>query len=288
MDNKKICIHNYLQKCETGSMPPGLLDFLRGTIALFKYSKLYGYNLYINKDIHPVFKYFEDCEYYIHDGHNNIGKTYELLSQANANYVDHILEKLFQNGTTFYVITNCFIENYKKSITNEIDDDVRAFIQKLLYPTSVLTNKLDRVYEHLNIKSDEIYRCIHIRFGDKFLHSNDINYNILYSLNEAIQNIINENINVKLILVTDSSTMAKEIIKNNKLLYWDNKKIHLGFLLDYNEDAILDTLTDIFILSKSKKIYTINVNNQYFTTFSPLISKLYNIENVIYQLMVPH
>ena len=92
MNNTKICIHNYLQKCETDTTPPGLLDFLRGTIGLLKYSKIYGYNLYINKDAHPVFKYFEDCEYYVHDGCNNIHKTYELLSQANPGFIDYILK----------------------------------------------------------------------------------------------------------------------------------------------------------------------------------------------------
>ena len=77
--NNKICIHNYLNKCETGSLPPGLTDFLRGTIALYEFSKKYNYKLYINKNTNPVFKYFEDCEYYINDT-DSIQGTFELLS----------------------------------------------------------------------------------------------------------------------------------------------------------------------------------------------------------------
>ena len=284
MNNTKICIHNYLQKCETDTTPPGLLDFLRGTIGLLKYSKIYGYNLYINKDAHPVFKYFEDCEYYVHDGCNNINKTYELLSQANPGFIDYILNKLFQNETNFYIVTNCFIEN--KIISNEIDNEVREFIQKILTPSSVLKNNLNNVYNGLCISSNENYNCIHIRFGDKFLNSNDIDMTIIYSIYTTIQNIICENNGTKLVLIADSNNMAKEIIKQNPgLLYWDNQKIHFGCLYNYTEEAVLDTLTDIFILSKSRKIYTINISENYFTTFSPLISKLYNIENVIYQLL---
>jgi len=283
MNNTKICIHNYLQKCETDTTPPGLLDFLRGTIGLLKYSKIYGYNLYINKDAHPVFKYFEDCEYYVHDGSNNIHKTYELLSQANPGFIDYILNKLFQNETNFYIMTNCFIEN--KFISNEIDNEVKEFIQKILSPSNVLKNNLNNVYNGLCISSNENYNCIHIRFGDKFLNSNDIDMTIIYSIYTTIQNIICENNGTKLVLIADSNNMAKEIIKQNpELLYWDNQKIHFGCLYNYTEEAILDTLTDIFILSKSRKIYTINICENYFTTFSPLISKLYNIENVFYQI----
>jgi hypothetical protein len=280
MNNTKICIHNYLQKCETGSTPPGLLDFLRGTIALFKYSKIYGYKLYINMDSHPVFKYFEDCEYYLHDGFNNTHQTYELLSQSNARFVDHILHKLFQNGYKFYIITNCFIEN--EIISNDIDDEVREFIQKILTPSSILKYNLNNVYDSLCISHNENYNCIHIRFGDEFLNSNNIDMNIIYSIYTTIQNIIRENNGTKLLLISDSTNMAKEIIKQNPmLLYWDNKKVHFGYLINYTEEAVLDTLTDIFILSKSKRIYTINISDNYFTTFSPLISKLYNIENII-------
>jgi hypothetical protein len=42
-NDNKICIHNYLKECETiGSPGPGLTDFLRGTISLYEYSKLYN------------------------------------------------------------------------------------------------------------------------------------------------------------------------------------------------------------------------------------------------------
>jgi hypothetical protein len=267
-------------------MPPGLLDFLRGTIALFKYSRVYGYHLYINKDAHPLFKYFEDCEYYIHDGNTNIHKTYELLSQASASFVDHILEKLFQHGSDFYVITNCFIQNKNNTITNDIDNQTREFIKKILTPNQVLRNKLNEVYRYLSIYQNEIYYCIHIRFGDAFLHTNNTDLSIVYAINSTIQSIIEQHKNTKIILVTDSSNMTKEIMKiNPTLLYWDNKKIHLGSLINYNEEAIVDTLTDIFILSGSKKIHTININNSFVTTFSPLISNIYGIENTVYQLV---
>lgn len=284
----KICIHNYLKICQgTGIMPPGIVDFLKGTVALLKYSKKYGYKFYINKDIHPIFKYFEDCEYYIHNGNESNDKTYELLCQPGSTYTDYILETLFKNGYPFYVLTNCFIENENKSITCTINDDERLFIQKLLNPSSILKNKLNQIYNYFSISNEDIYYCIHIRFGDNFLMSNDFDISIIHSISHTIQNIINECYGIKLILVSDATNMSKELVNiHNQLLYWDNQKIHTGCLNgDINETALLDTLTDLLILSRSKKIYTININSQYLTTFSPFISKIYNIDNIVYQLV---
>ena len=114
-----------------------------------------------------------------------------------------------------------------------------------------------------------------------------IDYNILTGITDTINNIVLQS-NMPVILISDSSEMSKMIkIINKKIHYWDSKKIHLGSLfLNYNEDmedAILDTLCDILLLSKSKKIYTINCDPIFRTTFSPLISKIYGISNIFYQ-----
>jgi hypothetical protein len=278
-NNNKICIHNYLKKCETGSLPPGLTDFLRGTIALYDFSKKYNYKLYINKTSNPVFKYFENCEYYINDT-DSIKGTFELLSQAKIEFTTHILEKLFQNGFDFSVITNCLL---KDIFVEGIDDDCREFIVKILQPTKIINDKLEYVFNILKINGD--YNAIHIRFGDIFLCQNELDYNILNKIDNIIKSII-EKSDKPVILVTDSGLMSKELLKiNNEIRYWDNKKIHIGFLFNYDEEAIVDTLVDFFILSKSKTIHTININSVYFTTFSPLIAKIYNITNIRYQLI---
>lgn len=276
-NNRKVCVHNFLNKCQT-SMPPGLTDFLRGTIALYEYSKKYNYKFYINRSIHPIFKYFENCEYYIQD-YNNDDKTFELLSQANPNYINHILEKLFQNGSNFYVITNCLLNNM---FDEPISDDCKDFLHKILKPTKFIEDKLNSIIESFNVNRE--YNAIHIRFGDDFLCNSIVNYEIINSIDSSIKNVI-ETSDKRIVLITDSQLMAHELIKrNNKLIYWDNKKIHLGFLVNYDEEAIIDTLIDFHILSQSKLIYTYNISTQYQTTFSPLIAKIFNITNIRFQL----
>ena len=278
-NNNKICIHNYLKKCETGSLPPGLTDFLRGTIALYDFSKKYNYKLYINKTSNPVFKYFENCEYYINDT-DSIKGTFELLSQAKIDFTTHILEKLFQNGFNFSVITNCLL---KDIFVEEIDDDCREFILKILQPTKIINDKIEQIFNELQVF--EHYNAIHIRFGDTFLCDHKLDYDVLNKIDSTIKSII-EKSDKPVVLISDSESMSKELVKNNhNLHYWDNRKIHIGYLFNYNEEAIVDTLVDFFILSKSKTIHTININSVYFTTFSPLIAKIYNITNIRYQLI---
>lgn len=274
---EKICVHNFLIKCETGSLPPGIMDFLRGTIALFYYSKKYGYKLYINKGIHPVFKYFENCEYYIDTYKSD--NTFELLSQASPTFVDHILERLFQTESNFCVLTNCLIES-KISLT----DECKEFLIKILTPTKTIKDKVDSVYKILNI-SERNYYAVHIRFGDEFLHEHSpINENVINVIDDAI----NKNVptDKPIVLVADSASMANELIQTNRrMVYWNNKKIHTGYLVDYDEKALTDTLVDISILSKSCKIFTFNVNTKFFTTFSPLIAKIYDIENLLFRFI---
>jgi hypothetical protein len=174
-------------------MPPGLVDFLRGTVALYNYSKLYNYTLLINRNIHPVFKYFKDCHYYYKDNKDNKDKTFELLSQASPEFIDHIIERLFQNGNNIYIITNCLLEN--KHILTE---DCKNFLKTLLIPSDILTKRLYNVYVgfgligiggilDISIPNIHEYYCIHIRFGDVFINSED-SENSEESENKGINN----------------------------------------------------------------------------------------------------
>ena len=69
---------------------------------------------------------------------------------------------------------------------------------------------------------------------------------------------------------------AKEIANKLKetipeLFYWDNTKIHLGDLINI-ENNLLDTITDFFIISKSSEI----ISNG--SGFSMVNSEIYNIK----------
>ena len=58
IEEEKKCIHKYLNVCKTNPQPPGLADFLRGTIALYNFSKIYNYKLLIDCN-HPLFNFLK-------------------------------------------------------------------------------------------------------------------------------------------------------------------------------------------------------------------------------------
>ena len=88
---------------------------------------------------------------------------------------------------------------------------------------------------------------------------------------------------MKFILLSDYSWIANKLKENIKEIhYWDNKKTHMGELFNIESTAIIDTLTDFFILSKSSKIFTNLINDGSISGFSRIVSIIYKIEYVLF------
>ena len=130
---------------------------------------------------------------------------------------------------------------------------------------------------------------MHVRTGDKSIHTQTTNNDLLNELNLKIQNIINEftSKNVDVLLICDSNEYALELCKkNNKIKYYETKKIHLGdrFLNKKNDDeylkeqnnAIKDTLIDFFLLAGSQTIISLPGSG-----FSTIISLIFDIPYIM-------
>ena len=101
-----LIIHRYLTKTITNPQPPGFADFLRGTIALYQYSKKYGYDLYIDAFVHPIFKYFNKNEHYLE--YDTGGHVNEFIPPYTYGMIDEQLNKMFMSGNSGIVLTNSF------------------------------------------------------------------------------------------------------------------------------------------------------------------------------------
>jgi hypothetical protein len=267
-----FCIHKYLLKCRTNELPPGFGDFLRGTVALYNLSIKYNYNLYIDTN-HPIYNYLNpNKKYILNIKSNNIE---ELLPPLSYNTIHNKLNNLFIENNNFSIITNSMytmingnLENYGK-----INNDCKLFLKEIITPSVEIINYMNNIF--LNIYKFDIfddYNIIHIRFGDNYLFNNILNedlYNMIYN---KINNIIGNN--EKFILITDSKIMGNKLKFNiPRILYWNNNKIHLGGL--QNTIGIKDTITDFFIMSKCKKIYSNN------SGFSLVVSEIFDIPYVV-------
>jgi hypothetical protein len=270
------CIHKYLTKCKSVSQPPGWGDFLRGTVALYNYAKLYNYTLFIDASSHPIFNFFVKNKYFINDSNNET--VHELLPPLSYNEIDLKLKDLFEKYQSFSIITNAFYSKVNNEMVNygEINDSCKIYLKELLQPCDLIINRLEYIYKNIyNIDQDTKYKVIHLRLGDDYIHNDIVDGYLLEYLSIKISNLINNNPETKFILLSDSSNMAIQIKqKCQQLLYWENKKIHIGDLKNHF-DGLLDTVIDFFIIAKANDIYVHN-----FSGFSHIASLIYNINYV--------
>ena len=266
-ESRPLCIHNYLTQSSVNKQPPGFADFLRGTIALYKYSKEYNYRLLLNR-CHPLFEYLDESKYLIHGTPTT---TIELIpGSTNLSYldIDARLGELFKNGVSFQVLTNSF---YTKTDTlynfGVITEDCREFLQDILKPNDSLKKEIFHAYKAMGLDLSRPYSAIHLRFGDAFLHQNVYSEEYLNHVNPIVKQLLAQ-AQGQLVLLTDSKVMGLMLKKlNPALLYWDNEKTHLGDIL--NTRGVSSALVDFFILSKADKIF----NNG--SGFSEVISVIY-------------
>ena len=274
--NEKYCVHKYLTPSES-LHPAGFADFLRGTIVLYNYSKIYNYKLYINNS-HPIFKYLKPNEKIIS---NNLN-TKEYVSPMNMNIIDSKVKKNFESGHSFSIMTNGFYKRVNGELTNygPIPYDCKLFLKDILSPSIHVENNINYVFDNFyNFNLNDSYKVIHLRIGDNFINSG-LNDNKLYThYYSHIYNLINRNKNIKYVLVTDANKMGNKLKENiPELYYWDNSKTHLGFLNNNEEKSIIDTLTDLFIISKCNEIIANVPLRPFVSGFSTVISEIYDIK----------
>jgi len=258
-NEKKICIHKYLKVCKTNPQPPGLGDFIRGSIALFNYCQKYNYRLLFDNE-HELFEVLEKNENIINN--NILTSTIELIPPIDYNEIDIKLENLFLENKNFCVLTNAFYkkENGEINYLSHVSDSCKSFIRNIFTPNEIIVNNIENVFKKLNIDLNKKYNILHLRFGDKYIHNNNEFDNNEYKyITEKIKNLLLENTDEQFILLSDSSKMAVELSLNNPaLFYFDNNKIHMGDLI-YGGDVknvVIDTMTDFFIMSKCNKIFS--------------------------------
>jgi hypothetical protein len=269
---EKRCIHKYLRESSTNDQPPGFADFLRGTIALYIFSKKYGYSLYIDGD-HPLFNCLKPNKNIVYNNHST---TEELLPPLSYDAIYSKLNDMFAKGTSFSVLTNSFYtlhEGRVAMVCGEISDDCAKYMKDILSPSTEVETKLNYVFSSVyKMDINDSFKVIHLRCGDRFIHNNIYDDTLYRQYYTYIHKLVNES-NERYVLMSDSSEMAKKLKADiPDLLYWDNTKIHLGDLINIETSTVLDTMADFFIISKCKEIITNG------SGFSYINSILYNIK----------
>jgi hypothetical protein len=273
------CIHSYLQVCSTNPQPPGIADFIRGTICLFQECQKYNYTFLLNNS-HPIYKFIQSSPIMTSEQHSSVyefipGSSFYLYNDIYTAVVD-----AFKTTKSFSCISNSFYTRINDDMHNwgPLSDRCKQFLKRVFIPTDDMLLHIQSVFDILKINTGLPYKVIHLRCGDDFIHQGLFDENKLIEFYDKIQYIVSDD--SQYILLTDScimGSMLKEKIPS--LFYYENNKIHLGDLrtptnkVDFNMiNGVRDTMTDFFILSKAEKIYSNG------SGFSLIHSLIYDIE----------
>jgi len=265
-----VCVHRYLTTCQTNPQPPGLADFLRGTIALYNLSQEHGYTLKINRD-HPIFRYLKDPFQETHA--DSFSKTLEFLPPMSYEEIHRQLNLLFSSKKSFQIMTNSFYTNKGRFNWGDITEDCRRYMKKLLTPSPLLIDHVHHAFSPF-LDLEKPFKAIHIRTNDYNIHHTQFDESTLDHFLSPIR-IQLESDSSTYVVFTDCSVLGNKLKDLNlqNLVYVDTKKVHLGDLIHQEERSILDTLGDFFMLSLAKEIYYIEESG-----FSKVISIVYQIQ----------
>lgn len=256
-------VHKYLTKCQLNPQPPGVADFIRGTLVLFQKARKYGYNLELDY-LHPILQLLKGANNTQYSGH-----TIELICPISFEQQDAILNRLFQSGQNFNVMTNILPRNF---YNEPVDTETKQYLRELLVPNDNIVTMAN----NLKTKMGRDYDVIHIRTGDYYM-LNNVSANNDFFYNKAIETI-NKLGNTRAILIVTDNFILKQRLREQfpNVFFTDTNPIHSGSL-SKNDDLsqrLVGTLLDFHIMSGAKTIYRISPEG---SGFGYICSVIYDI-----------
>ena len=262
-------IHRYLKITSSNKCPPGLADFLKGSLTLISLSEFYNYNFYFDSSSHPFF----DCLEYNKDYFLKIDTdipTYECIPPLENYVIYNTLISLFESHNNF-----CLITNYDNII--EIKDNHLEVLKKVLKPNKNLNNKINTILNK-TININFPYIICHFRLGDNFMGIDfKINLTLFENLLKCIYNVIKENNDIpreNIIIISDCYDFKMKL-KPYNISTIDSVPIHMGLNSNNDLEDIENTMIDFFLMTKTKIIYSFTEHDS--SGFSKIVNKLYNI-----------
>lgn len=286
-------IVNVYKQNYRGVKASGIGDFIRGSYCLAQICQILNLEFDINFKHHPLNICLANDDdnipmEYLENIKDNIPKNYNIslslfmLSQQNSYlpFINNLLNILL-NTSNYNGIVYVYCNSYPLFI---IDDITRLFIGNKLKYLSNIESKLNTIFITHKI-TEKIYNIIHIRSGDIFIDGVTQLHNYSAYLNSLIE-LIKSNINyiIPNILLCDSN-LIKQFLRDRigGIITLDTKTTHLGENTDSSQEAIIDTMTDFYICSKSVSILSISCYD-HGSGFTKWCAETYNIPYKILHL----
>lgn len=301
--NIRVIYNVYQPKYKDNINVTGFGDFIRGCYFLLQFCEKYDLQMkfiinhpialflqqYVHKNIassNTNIKFFVNNNWsgYFYDSQNYIhsipGKTEDILCSFMSYLVNDV--GVFGNGSVFvYSIGYPFV--------NEISEQHKKIMKQLLEPNDMMKNIVSSELSNLGLVSHQ-YITIHIRSGDTQLNGGgggsgggtgggggiDMSY-FEKIVNEIYAVLLKHPGPMNILLISDSVLLKQMLKKKYPMLKMLLRNItHLGEGAVLDRIKIQNTLSDFYLLSFSKAIYSFSCY-EHGTGFSQWCAYTYNI-----------
>jgi hypothetical protein len=274
----KKLVNTYQFTTKNGRNTPGFGDYMLSNFFLLQLCNVLGLEFDINFKNHPISKYmittnqedknvdysditYPDCAEHIYIINHGLTDFINLL-----NSIDSEIYYLFTNGWPILNIRKPGIE----------------IIKSKLICGDVLNSHLNRFMNVLGLKDRE-FITIHMRFSDDLFYKKQINRDTLNKFVNIIRIISKRNNSEKILILSNSNVVKFSLRKFNmsNICFKMGKTVHLGgdnigHKVAMDDDGVLDTLKDYFVMSKSKRIISVS-EYDWGSCFCNSCSKIYSI-----------
>jgi len=277
--NLKRIVNVYQLKYKNGAAQ-GLGDYIRGCFCLMQICAMLGLSFDMDLTNHPMSKYLipeAKSQYNInypdisrHENTNYVPINATTYSKNSINFFIEFVNKLngMEGAESFFTFCHSFP-------IFEVQDVGRKIILNKLLPNSFMQSRINERLSHLELVVKR-FAVIHIRSGDRYLLNNG-NLNslvvkkIVGTLSKNMKEgtkylILSDNNHIKLLL---KKVFPQVVIRLTKIA-------HLGESVNPEDEAVMETLMDFYLMSNAFQIISFSPYN-WGSGFSKWCSVLYKI-----------
>jgi len=248
----RIVIHKFSPNSKNETYAPGIADFFKGSIALYQYSKIYNFKLYLDFSEHPIYEFLEN---------NNVpsfpdAETLELYNTTPP-FLKAKMETALQESGVIKI--QCNLDYEMKP-----DDETIQFILNNFRPTKYINDKVVALKKSLELDGDDFW-TIHVRAGDTFMIQNsakefDRRFLIYFQEGHAknlikLLDYMRQYYDGKVFLISDNTVVRSFVSNKYKFQTTDFIPMHSGALAKENSSLRTEEmLIEWLVMCSSSKV----------------------------------
>ena len=232
--------HVYPVACTTYASPPGLGDYLRGSIALAHHARERGHALQLDFSSHPIGRFLR-----VPPPAPPVEAPFEEFFDVRATMVYDWLDELTP-GSPARLSTNLLPHD------SRIDDEICAIVRRQLDFEPAILEAAERLHRRI---ADDRFAVLHLRVADADFHGEQAASVPLF---HYVETRIVPTWGRRIAVVSNNASMKKALSLRFGLPLIDTAAVHLGAHRG-SPDGVRDTLIDFALLARASQIYSHSV-----------------------------